>query len=637
MSLEQKIDNVVTATENLLDAVNIKKATLDATVATVADYLDQTQVLYTNIQTGASETNKGIIQLATQAEVTSGTGSDTAVSPEYLKTELDKKSNSNHTHSMATEALDGFMSKEDKVKLNGIETSAQVNTITSVAGKVGDVTLTKSDVGLSNVDNTSDINKPISTDTQTALNLKADIDSPTFTGVVSGITKDMVGLSNIDNTSDLLKPISTDTQNALNLKADIANPTFTGKVTTAASVVGSSGLNIPPGVAPTAPVSGDIWTTPEGVFARIGSTTQTLVHTGTWTVPTQAEAEAGSATTTRLWTAQRIRQNVMAAPVATPTVNGLMSAADKARLDNIDVGGGGDGGLPDAPVDGKLYGRQDAVWTEVPDVAQATESIAGISRFATEQEVDDAVLDNVSVSPANLEHKLSKFSQVDNTSDADKPISTATQAALALKAPTSHVGATGSAHGLATTSVAGFMSSADKLKLDSVASNAGVTSVAGKTGVVTLDKGDVGLSNVDNTSDTNKPISTAVQSALDLKAPSDHVGATGNAHGVATTSIAGFMSAADKVIVDGIATGVSLPNEAGGVGTYAFVSGNSTTSSRVTWGNTKAGNTLVVASLDGHLNILTGASLTGTWRVMSAGIKSDSTDDYEFGVAVRIA
>jgi hypothetical protein len=38
----------------------------------------------------------------------------------------------------------------------------------------GDVVLTKSDVGLGNVDNTSDINKPISTAVQTALNLKED-------------------------------------------------------------------------------------------------------------------------------------------------------------------------------------------------------------------------------------------------------------------------------------------------------------------------------------------------------------------------------------------------------------------------------------------------------------------------------
>ena len=44
-----------------------------------------------------------------------------------------------------------------------------------------------------------------------------------------------------------------------------------------------------------------------------------------------------------------------------------------------------------------------------------------------------------------------------------------------------------------------------------------VKSVAGKTGDVTLDKGDVGLGNVDNTSDANKPVSTAQQAALDSK------------------------------------------------------------------------------------------------------------------------
>ena len=44
-----------------------------------------------------------------------------------------------------------------------------------------------------------------------------------------------------------------------------------------------------------------------------------------------------------------------------------------------------------------------------------------------------------------------------------------------------------------------------------------VQSVASKTGDVTLDKSDVGLSNVDNTSDANKPVSTATQTALDAK------------------------------------------------------------------------------------------------------------------------
>jgi hypothetical protein len=47
---------------------------------------------------------------------------------------------------------------------------------------------TKSDVGLGNVDNTSDASKPISTATQTALDLKANLDSPALTGTPTATT-----------------------------------------------------------------------------------------------------------------------------------------------------------------------------------------------------------------------------------------------------------------------------------------------------------------------------------------------------------------------------------------------------------------------------------------------------------------
>jgi hypothetical protein len=60
----------------------------------------------------------------------------------------------------------------------------------------------------------------------------ARIDSPAFTGTVSGITKIMVGLGNVDNTSDVNKPLSTANTAALALKAPIASPTFTGTVST---------------------------------------------------------------------------------------------------------------------------------------------------------------------------------------------------------------------------------------------------------------------------------------------------------------------------------------------------------------------------------------------------------------------
>ena len=53
-----------------------------------------------------------------------------------------------------------------------------------------------------------------------ALSLKAPIANPTFTGTVSGITKSMVGLANVDNTTDLNKPVSSLTQTALDTKVN---------------------------------------------------------------------------------------------------------------------------------------------------------------------------------------------------------------------------------------------------------------------------------------------------------------------------------------------------------------------------------------------------------------------------------
>jgi predicted acyltransferase (DUF342 family) len=64
--------------------------------------------------------------------------------------------------------------------------------------------------------------------TSALINKYATLNSPTFTGTVQGISKDMVGLSNVDNTADIDKPISTAQQTALNLKANLASPIFTG-------------------------------------------------------------------------------------------------------------------------------------------------------------------------------------------------------------------------------------------------------------------------------------------------------------------------------------------------------------------------------------------------------------------------
>ena len=115
-------------------------------------------------------------------------------------------------------------------------------------------TLDKSAVGLGSVDNTDDLSKPVSTLQAAAIALKQDtlvsgtniktLNTNTILG--SGditIDKTFIGLSNVDDTSDLNKPISTATQTALNAKQDSLILTTTG-TSGAATLVGST-LNIP--------------------------------------------------------------------------------------------------------------------------------------------------------------------------------------------------------------------------------------------------------------------------------------------------------------------------------------------------------------------------------------------------------
>lgn len=149
----------------------------------------------------------------------------------------------------ALDSLEDFVVSADAAlasEIDAVETLANTKQNLIVAGTTtqyyrGDKswqTLNKAAVGLSNVDNTADSAKPISALTQAALDLKAPLASPTFTGTVSGITKTMVGLGNVDNTSDANKPVSTAAQTALDLKVNVSGAqTVNGTKTFSASPI----------------------------------------------------------------------------------------------------------------------------------------------------------------------------------------------------------------------------------------------------------------------------------------------------------------------------------------------------------------------------------------------------------------
>lgn len=91
--------------------------------------------------------------------------------------------------------------------------------------------VTKTQVGLSNVDNTSDANKPVSTATQTALNLKANLDSPTLTGTPLAPTA-----STSTNTTQIATTAF--------VQAQKVNTALTGTPTTPTAVVGTNTTQI---------------------------------------------------------------------------------------------------------------------------------------------------------------------------------------------------------------------------------------------------------------------------------------------------------------------------------------------------------------------------------------------------------
>lgn len=139
-----------------------------------------------------------------------------------LQAALDAKGTSNFSGAYADLTSKPTLGSAAATASTDYATAAQGTTANSAlqpAGNGGSLTgLTKTQVGLANVDNTSDVGKPVSTAQQAALDLKANLASPTFTGTVGGITAAMVGLGSVNNTSDASKPISTATQSALDAK-----------------------------------------------------------------------------------------------------------------------------------------------------------------------------------------------------------------------------------------------------------------------------------------------------------------------------------------------------------------------------------------------------------------------------------
>lgn len=92
--------------------------------------------------------------------------------------------------------------------------------------------VTATQIGLGNVDNTSDADKPVSSQQAVAINAVEDqiILHKDNKNNPHAVTAAQVGLGNVNNTSDANKPVSTAQQAALDKKIDKAGGTFSGNV-----------------------------------------------------------------------------------------------------------------------------------------------------------------------------------------------------------------------------------------------------------------------------------------------------------------------------------------------------------------------------------------------------------------------
>lgn len=349
------------------------------------------------------------------------------------------------TYSAATTKISGLMSANDKSKLDGIAAGAQVNAVTSVAGKTGAVTLSKSDVGLGNVNNTADSAKTVA---------KANQLTNERTIALSG---DVTGSVNFNGSANvtMATTVADDSHNHTQLSAT----DITGQTIDLNNLI----LNR---------------TTPPYIKYYIEKTDGGSTHITN--LPTTGHPF--------LLIVEQIRVNTDTDYICRQQ---FISASSGTGMTYVRYCNGG-------------------TWT-------AWESIYTTSHKPSKSDVGLGNVDNTADANKSVKYATSAGSATDAT--ARTAISNITRSGTTFTA-TRVNGSTftftqqdnNTTYSDATTSAHGLMTSAMVTKLNGIATGAQVntvTSVAGRTGAVTLSKSDVGLGSVDNTADSAKSVKYA--------------------------------------------------------------------------------------------------------------------------------
>ena len=431
--------------------------------------------------------------------------------------------------------------------------------------------VTKDQVGLGNVDNTSDLDKPISNAVQGALDeVKESINSgnTTITDNLTKhiedfnnphkVTKDQVGLGNVDNTADLDKPISNATQEALDK--------ITESITNTEDKLGKPG-----GIATLDP-DGKV------PSSQLPSYVDDVIEVATLD-ELPATGEAGKIYVTKdtnltyRWSGSKYVE--ISASLALGETSSTAYAGDKgkATTDSLNAH------LADFNNPHKVdkaqvgLGNVDNTSDKDKPVSDATQQLINEVKESINSG-NTTITDNLTkhIEDYNNPHKVTKdqvgLGNVDNTSDKDKPLSDAAKEAInEVKTLITSSGTDLSNHikdytnpHRVTAEQVGLGNVNNTSDLDKPISNATqkeLDKLDAKIDKINTDQGtdlsahlrdfsnphkvtkeQIGLGNVDNTADLDKPISTATQKAIDdAKAANNtaldnHANRTDNPHKV---------------------------------------------------------------------------------------------------------
>ena len=396
-------------------------------------------------------------------------------------------------------------------------------------------TLDKTAVGLSNVDNTSDVNKPVSSATQTALNAKAPLASPSLTGTptaptaASGTSSTQLATTEFVSTA-VAAATTLDATTSLKGKIQLGGD-LAGSGTSAAAPIISDNAITANKLAADAVTSAKIV---NGTIATIDLADASI--TNAKLAETISVTKGGTGTTTLTG---YVKGNGTSAMTASPTipVEHVSGAVQKVN-----------GSLPDATGNvtvafGKVFtgtfaNRAIVVNSPVNGDIYVVSGDSNTSINGNTYIYDGSGWKEVTANQASLDARYLKLAggtmQGDIVIPTTKKItltdgpSTATDAANKAYVDTQ---ITAAATPDASTSAKGKIKLAGDLggtadsptvpglttKENTIAAGTTAQYWRGDKSWQTLNKAAVGLGNVDNTSDANKPVSSATQTALDVK------------------------------------------------------------------------------------------------------------------------